>query len=97
MRAARYNLGATLINLGRHAEALPHLERTIDMEPDHAMAHAARATALAALGRHAEAARSHDRAVRLNPGYALGPWTGGGDEPPGGKLGRAAGLPGRGG
>ncbi len=49
------NLAQRLIEIGQHAEAVPHLEAVLKTEPDHGMALYSLATCLRELGRPAEA------------------------------------------
>ncbi len=67
---ALQNLGAALIEQGRHAEALERLEDAIRLAPDNAVALSNRGNALTALGRPAEALASYARAIEIDPTYA---------------------------
>jgi len=65
---ARASLGFLLAQqLGRPAEALPHLERAAVLDPRAVAVHLVRAQALMSLGRFAEARAAADRAVALGP------------------------------
>ena len=55
--------------MGRHAEALPHYDEALRLNPDYAEAHAGKADCLAGMGRHAGALPHYDEALRLNPDY----------------------------
>ena len=53
--------------MGRHAEALESFDRATKIDPNSALAHCNKGTALAKMGRHAEAVKSYDRAIQLDP------------------------------
>ena len=55
------------LQAARPDEALPLLDRAVEVRPGDAGAHASRALALNGLGRHAEALASADRALVLRP------------------------------
>ena len=63
-------LGVAHLQAARPDEALPLLDRAVEVRPAEAAAHASRALALNGLGRHAEALASADRALALRPGMA---------------------------
>ena len=60
-------LGVSHLQAARPAEALPLLDRAVEVRPAEPKTHASRALALNALGRHAEALASADRALALRP------------------------------
>jgi tetratricopeptide (TPR) repeat protein len=60
-------LGGSLVDAGRPAEALPHLDIAVRLDPRSVSAHNERGGALVALGRQAEALASFQRAVALAP------------------------------
>ncbi len=64
---AHLNLGTALLEAGRAGEALPHLERVVDLHAGSAEGHGAMAGALARLGRDAEAEPHFLTALRLDP------------------------------
>ena len=68
------NLGATLIKLGRFAEAAALLDEAVRIEPTDAQAWGHLATALAELGQHENALASADAALRLD-GMLAPVWT----------------------
>ena len=61
-------LAVAHLQAARPDDALPLLDRAVEVRPDDAAAHASRALALNGLGRHAEALLSADRALALRPG-----------------------------
>ena len=61
-------LAVAHLQAARPDEALPLLDRAVEVRPAEAAAHASRALALNGLGRHAEALVSADRALALRPG-----------------------------
>ena len=63
-------LAVAHLQAARPDEALPLLDRAVEVRPAEAKAHASRALALNALGRHAEALASADRALALRPDMA---------------------------
>jgi len=63
-------LGVSHLQAARPADALPLLERAVEVRPGEAAAHVSRALALNGLGRHAEALASADRALALRPDMA---------------------------
>ncbi len=67
---ARQNLGSRLIEAGKPAAALPHLEAAVRLRPGHAKAWYNLGGALYALGRHPEAIKVYEQTVALDPGYA---------------------------
>jgi tetratricopeptide (TPR) repeat protein len=68
---AEQNLGATLDDRGRFAEAAPHFLTAVRYEPGDPAAHASYAACLAQLGRLQEAIPEYDAAIRLGsqPGF----------------------------
>jgi tetratricopeptide (TPR) repeat protein len=64
-------LATCLKELGRFDEAVGHLERAIDLEPDELAHHNLLGYCLYRLGRHAEAAERFRRAVELDPRSAI--------------------------
>lgn len=60
-------LGVARIQGGRHAEALPLLERALAQRANDASLQSNHGLALSGLGRHADALRSLDKALALNP------------------------------
>jgi len=69
-RWAQCNFGMALLDEGRAAEALPHLERGLKLGPDDPAAHNDLGMAFARLGRLDEAVRQYEAAVRLQPTLA---------------------------
>jgi len=65
--AALIGRGATLVALRHYGEALPALERAIQLLPGNADAHVQRGVALLNLERNAEALESFDRALAILP------------------------------
>ena len=63
-------LGVSRLQAACPGEALPLLDRAVEVRPGEAAAHVSRALALNGLGRHAEALASADRALALRPGMA---------------------------
>ena len=65
-------LGRMLVEAGRPQEAIPALDRFLAKHPDHSMALASRARALARLGRSVQAADDFSRAIaqHQSPGHA---------------------------
>jgi Flp pilus assembly protein TadD len=61
-------LAVAHLQAARPDEALPLLDRAVEVRPGEAAAHASRALALNGLGRHADALLSADRALALRPG-----------------------------
>jgi len=68
---AHNNLGHTLLELKRPAEALPVIDRAIALAPGIAVAHFNRGIALEMLKRPVDALASYDRAVELRPDYGV--------------------------
>ncbi len=58
------NLAQRLVELGQHAEAVPHLQAVLKTEPDHGMALYALATCYQELGRPAEAVPVLEKLLR---------------------------------
>lgn len=69
---AEYNLGTTLRAAGRTAEAIPHLEQTLRLQPDYPGALNNLGLALMSAGRLDEATAFLQRLVRVDPGLAAG-------------------------
>jgi len=67
LREIDYQLGLTLLQLDRAAEAKPHLDRYIAVHPDGSKALVARARTLAALGKGLSAAADFTRAITHSP------------------------------
>ena len=68
---AHYNLGNTLLILGRSDEAEASYRRTLQIRPDDAEAHYNLANTLLMLGRPDEAEAGYRRALQIKPGNAL--------------------------
>lgn len=66
---ARDHAGGVLVNLGRHAQALPYFEAALRIKPLFVRAYNNLGAALQALGRSKEAATYLERAVALQPDY----------------------------
>jgi tetratricopeptide (TPR) repeat protein len=64
---AHQNLGSLLVVKGRPAEAIPHLEESVRLQPDNAKAHFVLGRALSAVGRSREAAEHYRRSFELEP------------------------------
>jgi tetratricopeptide (TPR) repeat protein len=62
------NLGAALLKTGRYDEALHHLTRAVELNPQSAMSQFNLGLVYALKGRSAEALAKVERAVELNPG-----------------------------
>jgi tetratricopeptide (TPR) repeat protein len=69
---AHNNLASTLLDLKRHAEALPHALEAARLQPRYADAQVNIGAALAAAGRIAEAAEHYRTAIAFDPNYATG-------------------------
>jgi tetratricopeptide (TPR) repeat protein/mono/diheme cytochrome c family protein len=65
--ADRLFLGAAYVEVGRHADAIPHLEAALRLDERSATAHSDLGTALMAQGRPADALRHLQRAAALAP------------------------------
>ncbi len=63
---AHLNLGAALRRLNRPQEALQHLRRALELEPDFAEAHASLGMLMASTGDYQKAAESFGKATRLD-------------------------------
>ncbi|MFT3733575.1 MAG: tetratricopeptide repeat protein [Rhodocyclaceae bacterium] len=61
------NLAGGLLQLGRHADALPRLERAAQLDSRQAAVHTNLGLALAGVGRHADAVNAHRMALQLQP------------------------------
>lgn len=68
---AHYNLGNTLLILGRLDEAVASFRRALQTRPDDAEAHYNLANTLLMLGRPDEAEAGYRRALQIKPGNAL--------------------------
>jgi protein O-mannosyl-transferase len=67
---AHHNLATILSDSGRHADALPHIERTIALRPDYPEALSNLGDCLTQLGRPSEAIVRLEHAIKLQPKYA---------------------------
>jgi tetratricopeptide (TPR) repeat protein len=67
---AHINLGIALARVGRTPEAIEHLERALQINPDLADAYYHLGLALVQLGRAQEAMNHWEHAVRINPDFA---------------------------
>lgn len=67
---ARNNLGSALESEGRFAEALPHFEEAVRIEPDYARGQNNLGITLHRLGRFDEAVVHYREALRIDPHYA---------------------------
>jgi tetratricopeptide (TPR) repeat protein len=67
---AHCNLGFSLFENGRLAEAIAHYERALQIRPDYPEAHNNLGNALAQTGRPEDAIGQFNEALRLNPGSA---------------------------
>jgi Flp pilus assembly protein TadD len=67
---ARANLGNALLEAGRYAEAVPHLEQAVRLKPDFAQAWNNLGKALGMLGDTEKAKTHFAEALRLMPNYA---------------------------
>jgi tetratricopeptide (TPR) repeat protein len=65
---AQLNYGALLRDAGRFEEALPHVQRGVEISPDYAEAHVRLAEIYLKLARYDESAASATRALELAPG-----------------------------
>ncbi|APU14288.1 ATP-binding protein [Actinoalloteichus fjordicus] len=63
--------GRALVESGDHPGALIALNRAIELQPEHVMAHVLRGVTSRELGDDERALRDLDRAVELNPGHVL--------------------------
>lgn len=71
---AHYNLGLALDRDGRTAEAIPHLQLAISLDPeatDLYVAYASLGAALGKLGQHEEAIKYFRESIRVQPQYAM--------------------------
>lgn len=66
---SRHALGAILLGSKRNAEALPHLQAAIALQPGNASFHSNLGIALRRLGRPAEAEACYRKAMALEPGH----------------------------
>ncbi len=67
---AQHNLGVELLRLGRGAEALPHFEQAVAIQPDYVAANYSWGLGLLEQGRGAEAIDRLERTVELGPAHA---------------------------
>ena len=67
---ARLNLGAALADAGRPADGLPHLQRALELKPDHPETLNSLADVLNRIGRSSEALPLLERALQLQPRFA---------------------------
>lgn len=65
-------MGDILLTLGRHDEALEHLEKTIQMRPHYGKAHYLKARYFAFRGRHAEAELAYEACLASYPPADIG-------------------------
>ena len=86
MQPTRHALGALLLEQGREAAALSHLQKSVELDPNSEGARYNLGVALARLGRHAEAVAQLSAAVRLNPAHGFT------DVPPDGLPDRGRGF-----
>jgi Tfp pilus assembly protein PilF len=63
-------LGTALAMQSRYADALPHFEAAIELDPESDQGHLRLAMTLRALGRTADANTHYREAIRLNPALA---------------------------
>jgi len=66
---AHFILGKLAIDDGKPDEAIEHLDRTLELKPDHPTAWLEKGNALAALKRYGEAEVMYRETLRLSPGY----------------------------
>jgi len=66
-----YRYGLTLSSLRHYGEALPYLEKAVELEPNHAKAITERGMVRMELGRLELAGEDFDRAVRVDPNYQI--------------------------
>jgi tetratricopeptide (TPR) repeat protein len=64
-------LGAASLYGGQVAEAIDHLRKSVQLNPDYNLAHLFLAAALALEGQDAEAAVARDAGLRLNPAFTI--------------------------
>lgn len=69
--AAHLNLGTALDETGRPDEALPHLQRALELKPDHPETLNSLGNVLNRLGRPDEARPLLERAIQLQPRFAV--------------------------
>jgi len=65
-----FNLGVTLMRLGKVQEAIGHYEQAVRLKPDYADAHDNLGVALEQAGRGQEAIGHYEQALRIKPDYA---------------------------
>lgn len=63
-------LGTVLIQMGQIAEALPHMQKAVELSQNNPDVHSDLGNTLLNLGRMDEAEASYRRAVEINPGYS---------------------------
>jgi Tfp pilus assembly protein PilF len=61
----RYSLGAEYLKTDESAQAVEHLARAVELDPDYSAAWKLYGKALAAGGRHAEAAEAYERGIEV--------------------------------
>ena len=66
-----FYIGLTYQVTGKYDKALEQYDKSIELNPDSAVAYNNRGHAKAVLGQHVEAIKDYDKAIRLNPDYAL--------------------------
>jgi tetratricopeptide (TPR) repeat protein len=71
---ASYALGMLKALVGEHDEAIPPLERALELDPDLTSAHRSLAMSYVAVGRYADGRRAADEAARVRPELAGDPW-----------------------
>lgn len=67
---AMNNLAVILNDRGRPDEAIPYLDRSLQLKPDHPEAWCNRGNCYLATARYARAIEEYDHAIQLNPSYA---------------------------
>ncbi len=65
-----YNQGTTHLELDQPSEAIPLLDKAIELNPKFAKAYTNRGAAYAQLGQYTKTVSSHTKAIELNPKYA---------------------------
>lgn len=68
-RAAHFNLGFCLVELGRYEEAIEPYNTAIKLDRNEKVPYYNKGIALAALGRYKEAIASYNKAIELDPKY----------------------------
>jgi len=70
LAVTRMNLGNALAMQGKVAQAIPHFERALELQPDYAEAHNNLGHALAMQGNWADAIKHYQQALQLKPNFA---------------------------